>query len=373
MAHKYIWQGSKWPDFYWQDIDLINVLAECRRRQGRLNVQAAAVGLVEQADVLIEEALTTSAIEGELLDRHSVRSSVAKLLGLPTAGLPTTQSKIEGLVEMLLDATKRHDKPLTKERLCGWQAALFPTGYSGIRKITVGDWRQGSEPMQVVSGAIGKEKIHYEAPSSSQMNREMKQFLHWWNHPPAKLDGLLRAGIAHFWFVTIHPFDDGNGRLARAITDMAIAQDEEANFRLYSLSSQIMRERSEYYQVLEQTQKGNGDITPWLCWYLGMFVRAIAHSDALISRTLRIAEFWKTHRDAPLNPRQLKVIKRMLDTGTSEFEGGMTNRKYVSLNRVSRETAKRDLAELEKMGIFRRNAGHGRSVSYAINLDVNSK
>ena len=331
--------------------------------------QGALVGLQDQANFLTEEALTTSAIEGEKLDRNTVRSSVARRLGLSTAGLPITERRVEGLVEMLLDATTNYQAPLTQQRLWGWQAALFPTGYSGTIKIAVGAWRSGHEPMRVVSGSMEREKIHFEAPPSETLKEEMKLFLNWWQKPPAGLDGLIRAAIAHLWFVTIHPFDDGNGRVARAITEMALAQDEAHGRRLYSLSMQIVRDRDLYYAILERTQKGSIDITVWIVWFLDLYARAVLKSEETIQKAILVANFWQKRNPIELNSRQLKVLQRLLEAEPSGFEGGLTNRKYVALTRTSRETAKRDLADLEKKGLLKRNSGQGRSVSYSLILE----
>ncbi|MFM8268793.1 MAG: Fic family protein [Pseudomonadota bacterium] len=368
MGQKYIWQKEGWPNLKWDSSALLGLLGQARKAQGRIIAQADFIGLEEQAKILVEEAFTTSAIEGEKLDRNTIRSSVAKRLGLPTAGLPKSERAIDGLVAILTDATSKHSITLNDKRLFGWHAALFPTGYSGFQKIIVGHWRKSAQPMQVVSGPEGKRKVHFEAPPSKELKEEMKAFLKWWNNPPT-IDGLLRAGIAHFWFVTIHPFEDGNGRLARALTDMALAQDEKTGRRLYSLSSQINAERSDYYDVLECCQKGALDITDWLSWFLGLFIRAVSSSEETIDTALSIAKFWKKNSQLALNERQLKAINRMLEAGPKGFQGGMTNRKYVGLTKVSPETAKRDLHDLETRGILKRNAGGGRSVSYSINWE----
>jgi Fic family protein len=267
-----------------------------------------------------------------------------------------------------MDATSNHQSRLTAKRLFGWQAALFPTGFSGLRKIAVGTWRKGTQPMQVISGRLGKEKIHFEAPPSSQVAKEMKAFFDWWEGPSKKLDGIIRAGIAHFWFVTIHPFEDGNGRIARAITDMALAQDEQTGCRFYSLSSQIVFERNAYYDILEASQKKNSDLTLWLKWFLKMFCLAIEKSEGVVAKALNIARFWQLHNQAEFNSRQIKIINRLLEAEPEGFEGGMTNRKYVGLTKVSRETAKRDIAELEEKGVLKRNSGKGRSISYSLSF-----
>ena len=364
---RYIWQSKAWPEFGWNSDQLLRPLGRARQAQGRLLGEVRfGLGLELQAEILAEESMSTAAIEGDRLNLQSVRSSVARRLGLPTAGLPPADRRVDGLVQMLLDATMSYREPLTADRLFGWNAALFPTGYSGLTRITVGRWRGGGEPMQVVSGPMGREQVHYEAPPSRRVPAEMDRFLAWWSAPPANLDGMVRAGLAHLWFVSIHPFEDGNGRIARAITDMALAQDEGSGQRLYSMSKQIGIERSAYYDVLERTQKGTGDATVWLAWFLECLARAIERSEKQVALALSHAEFWREHADAALNGRQVKVVKRLLEAGLDGFEGGMTNRKYVGITKVSSDTAKRDLADLVSKGILRRNQGGGRSVSYSL-------
>ncbi len=364
---RYVWQHSNWPNFTWQSDQLLDVVSKARFNQGKLlsRISVLGIGLSReaQAEILIEETVQTAAIEGQILDRDSVRSSVARRLGLPTAGLPTAGRHVDGLVDVLLDATLLYDKPLTGRRLKSWQAALFPTGYSGLRRIRTGKWR-GSEPMQVVSGPIGREKIHFEAPPSDRIDMEVRKFISWWEKGSIRMDGLLRAGIAHFRFITIHPFEDGNGRITRALTDMAFAQDEKSSTRFYSLSSRIMTERDDYYEVLERCQKGDGEITRWLKWFLHCFQRAVEDSQILISKALEKAEFWQRHVQTTLNDRQRKVINRLLDAGPGGFEGGLTTRKYVSMAKVSRTTAFREISDLVEKRILLQNKGKGRSVSY---------
>jgi Fic family protein len=363
----YIWQEKDWPNLRWKDEELTSQLGKTRYLQGKLISRASDLGFdlgqEAAAEILVEEAVTTSAIEGESIDKKSVRSSVARQLGLPLAGLPTSDRRAEGLVQMLLDATVHHSKPLTAKRLKGWHAALFPTGYSGIHRVRVGKWR-GKDPMRVVSGPIGKETIHFEAPPQDRVEAEIKEFLSWWKKSLGTTEGLLRAGIAHFYFVTIHPFEDGNGRIARALTDMAMAQDEKQQQRFYSMSSQIMSERNEYYDVLESSQKGDCDITEWLKWFLKCTERAVEKSEVLVLNILQKAEFWKRHGQTQISDRQRKIINRLLDAGPGGFEGGLTTRKYVSLAKVSRATAYREIADLEKKGILRAAKGRGRSASY---------
>lgn len=361
---KYIWQTTKWPDFKWNNEQLLRPVGQARKTQGKLLGVGEFLGPEFQAEVLAEEAFKTAAIEGERLDMSAIRSSVARRLGLPTAGLPVASRNVDGLVDMLIDATRNHGAPLTSKRLKGWHASLFPTGHSGIRKITVGDWRAGTEPMQVVSGPIGKEKVHYEAPPSYEVSQMVGRLLKWFLESEGELDGFIRAAIAHLWFVTIHPFEDGNGRIARAIADMALAQDENSEWRLYSISAAIMSDREGYYQALERTQKGSGDITGWIVWFIQCLEAAMKRSDAEIMKAMNKARLWQELARFSLNERQRKVINRLFDAGPEGFEGGLTNRKYVGLTSTTRETAKRDIADLVSKGILVRNPGAGRSVSY---------
>lgn len=370
--HQYIWQLPEWPKFSWDDAKLLAPLGKCRLRQGKLLAKVSTLGLSlehqAQAEVLIEETVNTSAIEGEQLDVRSVRSSVARRLGLPSAGLPVDR-RIDDLVSVLMDATQNFENRLTAERLWGWQAALFPSGYSGMHKIKIGGWRDSPEPMRVVSGPIGREKTHYEAPPAERLNAEMEEFFSWWESSPTTIEGLIRAAIAHLWFVTVHPFDDGNGRIARVLTDMALAQDDKQHNRYYSLSSQIMAEREAYYDVLEKTQKGSGDITEWLLWFLGCFARAIDRSETVLSGVFMRAEFWRKHEESKISDRQKKVINRVLEEGPAGFEGGLTTRKYASIGKTSRATAFRELDQLVEMGILKRS-GKGRSVCYELVFEI---
>ncbi len=371
MPH-YVWELPNWPELNWDAEQLIVRLARCRKKQGAFLARIAALGLETsdskgaQAEVLIEEAVQTAAIEGEVLDRESVRSSVAARLGLPNAGLKPADRPSDGLVQVLLDATLDHDLPLTAKRLKGWHAALFPTGYSGLYRITPGKWRAG--PVQVISGPTSKEKIHYEGPPAPILDREMKEFCTWWKTSAGRMDGILRAGLAHFRFVTIHPFEDGNGRIARSITDMALAQDEALRARFYSISAQIMQERQDYYAVLERTQKGSGDITEWLNWFIGSMDRAMVRSEGLLGRVLGKVAFWRKHSGVAILERQQKVLNKLLDAGPDGFEGGLTNRKYVGMTKTAPATAQRDLADLVAKGLLRPRPGGGRSASYEIIL-----
>lgn len=365
----WIWQQPGWPRFRWDEARLAAALARARLAQGKVLGAArlldASLTLEAVATILVEDGLTTSAIEGERLDLDAVRSSVARRLGLPTAGLPAPPRAVDGLIDILLDATRHHEQPLSAERLFGWQAALFPTGYSGLHAIRVGELR-GDEPMQVVSGGIGKEKVHFVAPPREGLEAELAHFLAWFNSSPADLDGLVRAGLAHLWFVTLHPFEDGNGRLARAITDMALSQDERQPMRLFSLSAQILREQESYYTVLEHTQRGELDVTEWLAWFLKQVEAAATAAEQAVTNTLAKARFWLKHQATHLNERQRKVLNRLLDAGPGGFEGGINTRKYMNLTKTSRATAYRELADLVEKGCLAPTGKGGRSSGYEI-------
>ena len=374
---KYIWQHPAWPQFTWDSKSLLTVLGQARLAQGDLLGRVKRLGFKleeeAQANILTEEVIKTSEIEGELLNLQMVRSSVARHLGLPTAGLGRSSRSVDGIVEIVLDATQNFDKTLNKQRLTGWHGALFPTGYSGLHKIRVGQWR-GQDPMRVVSGPMGRERIHFEAPPGEAVDNEMRQFFQWWKESHSNIDGLLRAGIAHFYFLTIHPFEDGNGRIARGLTDMALAQDEKLKVRYYSFSSQIMEERDDYYKILEQSSKGkNLDLTDWLCWFLGCYQRAIGKSDKIIGKVLLKADFWAQHAQTQLNERQKKVLNRLLDEGQGEFVGGLTTRKYVGLAGTSRATAFREISDMLEKKLLRQLSGRGRSVHYDILWPVGGK
>ncbi len=369
----WIWQQPDWPKFVWDANELSNSLAQARLAQGKLHGAAqilnADLSSEALASILIQDGITTSAIEGERLHVDAVRSSVANQLGLPNVGLPKPDRAIDGLVEVLLDATQKHNHPLSLQRLCNWHGALFPTGYSGLREIRVGQMR-GAEPMRVVSGGIGHETVHFEAPPYEQIDAEISRFIDWFNSDDSKiLDGLIRAGVAHLWFITIHPFEDGNGRIARAITDMALAQDERLTMRLFSLSAQILAVREAYYNILESTQKGEMDITAWLKWFLTQIQNAVELAQLTVANTLNKAKFWMTHQNQPLNERQRKALNRMLDA-KDVFEGGMNTRKYMSLTKTSRATAYRELVQLVEWGCLQANEKGGRSSGYVL---VNSK
>lgn len=368
---KWIWQKEDWPRFTWLADTLLPLISKARLLQGNLLAKVNGIGfeLSNEASALVltEEAMKTSEIEGEVLNRDSVRSSVAKHLGLSTIGLPEPARAVDGLIDVLVDATRNYSKPLTAERLKSWQAALFPTGYSGLFRIQIGEWRTSTDPMQVVSGGIAQERVHFEAVPSLSLEKEMEQFLAWWELSNSQEDGLVRAGVAHFYFVTIHPFEDGNGRIARALTDMALAQDEQLPSRFYSLSSQIMKERKEYYAVLERCQKGSLDITPWLSWFLNCYTRALLGAIKLVGKVLVKSTFWQHFGHISLNERQRKVVNLLLDAGERGFEGGLTTRKYVSIAKTSRATAFREIDDLVKKGLLVQNPAKGRSTSYDLN------
>jgi len=365
MPH-YVWETPNWPNFRWTSEVLLQPLAEVRKRQGRFLRSMEELGFEDSlkayAAVMEEDAMQTAAIEGENLDREGVRSSVAIHLGLSAVGLRQADRAVDGLVEVLLDATRNHDTPLEKDRLCRWHTALFPTGRSGLRDVVAGDWR--IVPMQVVSGAYGRPKVHYEAPPPERLENEMASFFAWWENSREKSDGLIRAAVAHLYFVTIHPFDDGNGRLARAIADMALAQDEGRPY--YSLSAQIMRERDAYYKMLEKTQKGDGDCTGWLLWFIGCINHALEEAEATLGAVLFKAAFWKRHAETMVTERQRKVLNTLLDAGQGKFEGGLSTRKYMSLTKTSRATAWREIEDLLKKNLIRPLPGQGRGTAYEI-------
>jgi Fic family protein len=367
-APHWIWQRAGWPKFTWDAAHLSTLLGAVRRAQGELigiaRLMDTKASLATQFEVLTLEGLKTSAIEGEILNMGTLRSSLARRLGLPTAGLPRPERAVDGLVEMLLDATQRYREPLSLKRLLSWQAALFPTGRSGLQEIRVGKLR-GKAPMRIVSGPIGREQVHYEAPPGNSLGAEMRAFIGWFNTPPPGLDGLLRAGLAHAWFEVIHPFEDGNGRVGRAVLDMALAQDEQRSTRLYSMSARFMDERDGYYDALERTSAGDLDVTPWLAWFLEQVASAIRASESTVASVLFKARFWMRHAETEFNERQLKALARMLDAGPGGFLGGMTNRKYANLTHASPATAQRDLADLVTRGCLE-PLGSGRSARYQL-------
>lgn len=362
----YIHQLLPWPRFRWSDEEIAKELSEVRHRQGLLIGQMKGLGFRLQKEAVLstltEEVLKSSEIEGEILDRGQVRSSIARRLGMDVAGLPPADRHVEGVVEMMLDATQKFSEPLTAERLFGWHSALFPTGHSATRKIGVGRWRDDKDgPMQVVSGPLGREKVHYEAPAAGLLDDEMKAFLDWFN-AKEDIDPVIKAALAHLWFVTIHPFDDGNGRIARAIADMALARSEDSAQRFYSMSAQIRVERNAYYDILEATQKSDIDITPWLKWFLACLDRAFDGAEKILAAVLQKAEFWKTHATTAFNERQRNMVNRLLDG----FEGKLTSSKWAKIEKCSPDTALRDINELLEKDILKKDEGGGRSTSYSL-------
>ena len=362
----YIHDRKNWPKLTWSQERLAGQLAGVRHRQGRLigRMEGLGFSLRNEAvlQTLTEDVLKSSEIEGEKLDKDQVRSSIARRLGLDMGGLIPVDRHVEGVVEMMLDATGHYADPLTEERLFAWHSALFPTGRSGMTKIVVGGWRDHkSDPMQVVSGPIGREKVHYQAPEAKRVPREMRTFLKWFNGPQS-IDPVLTAGLAHLWFVTIHPFEDGNGRIARAIADMVLARSENSTQRFYSMSAQIRLERNAYYDMLEKTQKDGLDITPWLEWFLGCLDRAIDGAEHTLAGIFHKAHFWEAHTHKPFNKRQRALINRLFDG----FEGKLTSSKWAKLAKCSQDTALRDIDDLVKHGVLVKEPGGGRSTSYAL-------
>ena len=374
---KYIWQSANWPHFKIDYEQFLPKLGNCHALQGQLFQQVTSLGIdleiKSQLESLTQEAVKTAEIEGELYNPDTVRSSIARRLGLSTAGLPVPPRNVDGLVDVLLDATETDGADLTFGRLKGWHTALFPTGSSGLRNIEVGQWR--TEPMQIVSGRAGKERVHYEAPPANQINHEMQVFIEWWknSHPDLNsIDPIIRAGIAHYWFVAIHPFADGNGRISRALSDMALAQVDGAAKRCYSLSSTIMENRDDYYSVLEKTSNGQGDITEWLSWFLDCLEVALNQSKSTIEKVLGFTRFWHQISDISLNERQIKVVKKLLEAGEGGFEGGLTAKKHQGMVKGSRATLTRDLADLVSKRILI-ITGERKAARYHLNWQLAGK
>lgn len=362
----YIHQRKDWPNFKWNDAKLAPMLAEVRHLQGRLlgRMEALGFNLREEATLhtLTEDVIKTSEIENERLDKDQVRSSIARRLGIDIAGSASKDRNVEGIVEVMMDATRNYDKKLTDQRLFSWHGALFPTGRSGLNKIIVGKLRtKESGLMEVVSGAYGREKVHYAAPAYSRLKKEMLTFLKWFENVQNS-EPVLKAALAHFWFVSIHPFDDGNGRIARAIADMQLSRSEKSNQRFYSMSSQIQKERSDYYNVLEACQKGNMDITAWMEWFLPCLKRAIGNAEGTLEAVLTKAMFWKNNADKSFNDRQRKVINLLLDG----FEGKLTSSKWAKITKCSQDTAGRDINYLIDKDVLVKDEAGGRSTSYSL-------
>ncbi|TWT41515.1 Fic family protein [Botrimarina hoheduenensis] len=362
----YIHELTGWPELTWDSDSLAAPLAKVRHQQGRLLGKMETLGFDLRSEaslvVLTADVVKSSKIEGEAHDPNEVRSSIARRLGLDVAGLPQPSRSVDGVVEMMLDATQKFDQVLTRERLFGWHASLFPTGHSGINRIAVGQWRNDEDgPMQVVSGPIGKEKVHFQAPGATRLEEEMERFLAWLRKP-SEVDPVLLAGLAHFWFVTIYPFEDGNGRIARAIADMALARADGTKDRFYSMSSQIEAERNEYYNQLERAQRGELDVTGWLLWFVDCLDRAIESSNERLAGVLNKARVWERLNNKTVNERQRLVINRMLNG----FEGFLSTSKYAKLAKCSADTALRDIREQVARGVLMKNPGGGRSTSYRL-------
>ena len=360
---KYIYEHRNWTQFTWQDKSINVVFGEVRLMQGKIIGQMNTLGFSAKEEATLTaltlDVVKSSEIEGELLNYDQVRSSIARRLGINTAGLVASNRHIEGVVEMMLDATQRHTPPLTEKRLFGWHAALFPTGFSGPYKIEAGRYRTGE--MQVVSGAMGKEKVHYEAVKPELVKAEMDKFLDWFNNDN-NLDLVLKAAIAHFWFIIIHPFDDGNGRIGRAITDMLLARAEDSGERFYSMSSQILIERKQYYEVLQKVQHSKGDITEWLEWFLHCLKNAMLATENTTQKIMHKAEFWKLHERTPINERQRIVLNTLFDG----FEGKLQTSKWAKITKTSTDTALRDIKDLVEKGILQQTNEGGRNANYEL-------
>ena len=395
----YLWQRPDWSHWRFDAAALAAPLAQVHRAQGHLAGRMAELGLAQRdqatLQALTQEVITTSAIEGEALNLDAVRSSIARRLGMDIGALAPADRHVDGVVDMVLDATQHHAQPLTAERLCGWHAALFPTGYSGRVRIQVGAWRNDAAgPMQVVSGPMGREKVHYQAPPAAALPAETAAFLQWFNAAPAG-DALIHAGLAHLWLVTLHPFDDGNGRISRAVGDMALARAEALSAagppqgarapsggsdprsggawgpdpaqRFYSLSAQIQCERKQYYDQLETTQGGTLDVTPWLSWFLACLLRAVQGADGLLAGVLDKAQFWQRWAGKPMNARQTLVLNHVLDRAPGEAPGKLTNARWAAIGKCSADTALRDINDLLTRSVLRRLEGGGRSTGYVLN------
>lgn len=362
----YLWENQEWPHFQWDDTSLVSLLAKVSREQGRVLGKMEGLGFELRSEAhlrtLSEDVVNSSEIEGEKLAPDQVRSSIARRLGMEISGLVPADRDVEGVVEMMLDATENYTKPLTEKRLCAWHASLFPTGRSGMSKILVGRWRDDSKgPMQVVSGPVGRETIHYEAPPADRVGEEVKNFLTWLKQP-GDMEPLFVAGLAHLWFLTIHPFENGNGRIARAIADMALARAEKTEQRFYSMSAQIRREQKKYYQVLEQVQQNTLDVTHWQDWFLSCLLRAIEGAQSTLGTVFNKARFWERFAKEPLNKRQIKVLNRLLDG----FEGKLTTSKWAKIAKCSQDTAYRDILNLIDCKALAKDQAGGRSTSYSL-------
>lgn len=365
----YIHQLSNWPTFIWNDQRLITILAEVRHLQGQLIGKMDGLGFLLREEASLEtltlEIINSNDIEGEVLSQQQVRSSLARRLGMEINGLVASDRHVDGVVDMVLDAVQKYDQPLTSDRLFGWHASLFPAGRSGMFKILVGEWRDDSKgPMQVVSGAIGKEKIHFEAPAAALLQGEMENLLYWVNQE-SSLDPVIKAGIAHLWFITIHPFSDGNGRIARALTDMLLTRADGISQRFYSMSAQIRKERASYYKILEESQKATLDITAWLEWFLQCLFNAMTSAETILASVLYKHQFWIHHATTALNERQIRILNKLLDG----FEGNLTTGKYAKISKCSRDTALRDIQDLKEKKILIKGGTGGRSTNYFLSFN----
>ena len=368
MRPIYIWQYPEWPNFEWDREAVIEPLAEARNMQGRITGMMQALGFDTQnaasLTTLTQDIVKSCEIEGVLLNSDRVRSSVARHLGIPTEGLPEADHYTEGVVQVMIDAVTHTDKPLTPERLFSWHAALFPTGISGLYKITVAEWRTGEEPMQVVSGAMGHERVHYEAPPSSEVPEMMEQLLNWINNDKTT-DPIIKAALAHLWFVSIHPFDDGNGRITRTITDMLLAKGDGMQHRYYSMSATICANRKEYYNALEKTTVGDLDVTNWILWFIGTLKEALKNSITTTERTVEKSLFWQRHRDIAMNERQTRIVNMLWDG----LKGKLTSSKWAKITKTSARTAQRDIQELLEKNILEISESGGRSTNYRLKTD----
>jgi Fic family protein len=363
---KYIYQKQDWPNFFWDSETLLTLLTEVRNRQGRIVGKMSALGfeLKNQAnlEILTQDVLNSNEIEGEILDKNQVRSSIARRLGLEVSGLVASDRNVDSVVEVMIDATKNFDKPLSKERILGWHNTLFPTGYSGMYKIQVGKFRDSNAgPMEVISGPFGKEKVHFQAPSAELLEKEMNLFLKWFNSKQ-NIDLVIKSAIAHLWFVTLHPFDDGNGRIARALADMILARSDGQSYRFYSMSSQIRIERKRYYEILEETQKSSLDVTKWLEWFLSCLLNSINASETILEKVVFKHEFWLKNSSKLENERQQKMLNMLLDG----FDGKLTSSKWAKICKCSQDTALRDIRDLLEKQILEKLPGGSRSTAYDI-------
>ena len=370
MRPIYIWQYPEWPSFTWNDSRLISLLSEVRNLEGKIQGMMDGLGFNVQSmtalNVMTEDVLRSNEIEGVILNFDKVRSSIARHLGIDTVSLPQPDHYTEGVVQIMMDAVTNCNKPLTPERLLNWHAALFPTGRSGMYPITVGAYRTGGEPMQIVSGAMGKEKVHYEAPPSDVVPDMMTDFLTWINSDNTVIDPVLKAAVAHLWFVAIHPFDDGNGRLTRTITDMQLAKADGFPLRFYSMSAEILREKKAYYEILEHTTSNSTDITEWLEWFLNTMKSSILRAKETVKRVVCKSSFWQRHREIPMNERQVRVVNMLWDG----FTGKLTSSKWAKITKTSQATALRDITDLIEKGILTAAADGGRSSNYLLKDDA---